>query len=164
MAKNKIINEEGVIGSGKGLVNTNSSDFLFLKEQIVHKSTQQSKKQIAINHFLSLKYLMDDYLHTSCPTQIISVGTFLKKFINAIGLKNKLFAEYIGIESSNLSALLKGRRKLNLDIAIKLEKIFNTPSTLWLNIQNKNELLVFQSSNKASYENYNLDDLLKQAG
>ena len=164
MAKTKIINEGGITGSGKGLINTNSSDFLFLKEQIVHKFIQQSRKQIILNNFLSLKYQMDDYLLTTCPFQIIPIGTFLKKFIHAIGLKQKLFAEYIGIKNSNLSALLKGRRKLNLDIAIKLEKIFNTPSALWLNIQNKNELLIFQNSNNSSYDNYNLDDLLKQAG
>jgi addiction module HigA family antidote len=106
---------------------------------------------------------MDDYLRTTCPFQIIHIGAFLKKFITTIGLKQKLFAEYIGIKNSNLSTLLKGRRKLNLGIAIKLEKNFNTPSVLWLNIQNKNELLIFQNSNNSSYHNYNLDDLLKQA-
>jgi addiction module HigA family antidote len=164
MAKKKIINEGGVIGSGKGLVNTNSNDFLFLKAQIAHKSIQQSKKQLVINHFLALRYQMDDYLLTPCPAQIIPVGTFLKQFLNVIDLKHKLFAKYIGIENSNLSALLKGRRKLNLDIALKLEKIFNAPSSLWLNIQNKNELLIFQNNSTSSYDNYNLDDLLKQAG
>jgi addiction module HigA family antidote len=161
MAKKTIINEGGITGSGKGLINTNSSDFLFLKEQIVHKSIQQNKKQIVVTNFLSLKYQMDDYLLATCPFPIISIGTFLKEFISALGLKQKFFAEYIGIKNSNLSALLKGRRKLNLDIAIKLEKIFNTPSTLWLNIQSKNELLIFQNSNNSSYDNYNLDDLLK---
>lgn len=60
MAKKKIINEGGIIGSGKGLINTNSSDFLFLKELIVDKYIQQSKKQILLTNSLSLKYKKGD--------------------------------------------------------------------------------------------------------
>lgn len=164
MAKKKIINEGGINGSGKGLVNTNSEDFLFLKEQIINASDQQSKKQIAINNLLSLKYQMEDYFRSQHPSETISVGSFLRKFIDILGLKQKLFAEYIGIEDSNLSALLKSKRKLNLDLSIKLSKIFNIPPTLWLSIQNKNELLKFKKKSDAQYEKYNLDDLLKQVG
>ena len=111
MAKKKIINEGGISGSGKGLVNTNSEDFLFLKEQILIASNKQSKKQVAINHLLALKYQMKDYFQSPTPSKIIDVGDFLREFIDILGLKYKLFAEYIGIEDSNLSALLKGRRK-----------------------------------------------------
>lgn len=164
MAKKKIITEVGITGSGKGLVNTNSADFLFLKEQILRESKKQNKRQVAINHLLSLKYQMEDYFQNKNPSQIISIGTFLRKFIDVIGLKHNFFAEYIGIDETNFSALLRGRRKINLDIAIKLGKIFNVSPTLWLSIQNKNELLTINENRNSSYDKYNLDDLLKKAG
>lgn len=164
MAKKKIINKEGITGSGKSLVNTNSEDFLFLKEQILNESSKQSRKQVAINNLLALKYRMEDYFECSTPTKIINVGSFLREFIDILDLKYKLFAEYIGIDDSNLSALLKGRRKFNLDIAVKLSKIFNIPPTLWLSIQSKNELLHFNEKSNSKYDKYNLDDLLKKTG
>lgn len=107
---------------------------------------------------------MEDYFQEQNPARIITVGTFLRKFIVILELKHKFFANYIGIDDSNLSALLKGRRKLNIDLAIKLSKIFNISPTLWLGIQNKNELLSFDDNNKSDYDKYNLDDLLKKVG
>lgn len=164
MAQKKIINEGGITGSGKGLVNTNSNDFLFLKEAILKESKTQTEKQVAINHLLSLKYQMEDYFQNQDPPQLISIGTFLRTFIDVLGLKHKRFAKYIGIDDSNLSALLRGRRKLNMDIAIKLSRIFNISSTLWLSIQNKNELQKLNKNSHSEYDKYNLDDLLKNAG
>ena len=59
--------------------------------------------------------------------------------------------------------MIKERRKMTIDLAFKLESIFKIDSNLWLLIQSKNELLMFDSDRKTEYTKYQLKDLLKKA-
>ena len=85
-----------------------------------------------------------------------------EQFINALNIKKKDFAKYVEFEESNLSALLKGRRKLNTDLAIKLGRIFKLDPVIWLHIENKNNLLIEHQKNEQKYARYTLYDLLKK--
>jgi len=76
------------------------------------------------------------------------------------GPSKKTFAEYIDYQESNLSAIFKGRRKINPDLAIKLGEIFHLDPAIWLQIQNKNELIEILNQDKEKYEKYKLEDLL----
>ena len=66
--------------------------------------------------------------------------------------------------SVNLSALFKGKRKINPDLALKLGEIFRVDPTLWINIQSKNELLGVDKQRRMDYQKYRLEDLLKKVG
>ncbi|MBK8564173.1 MAG: hypothetical protein IPN76_12760 [Saprospiraceae bacterium] len=44
----------------------------------------------------------------------------LNEAIGALGVKKKDFATYIGIEDSNLSAMLKGNRRISPEFALRL--------------------------------------------
>lgn len=162
MKKKKAIIDEGVNGSGNGIINVNSEEFKSLQSKIKEHFKKQSKKQLLDNDLLSLRFQMESYLEKDNDV-IIEVGWFLKKFINALGIKNKLFAEYLGFKESNLSALFKGKRKINIDLALKLGAIFNIDPSLWIHIQSKNELIRMEEENKNEYRKYNIDDLLRQA-
>ena len=85
----------------------------------------------------------------------------MEAFIKTINIKKSKFANYIDYGGSNLSALLKGRRKINVDLAIKFGEIFQTDPSIWLHIQSKNELMEIRSHQKEKYSKYNLEDLLK---
>ena len=162
MKKRDIINEGGVNGLGVGVVNTNTKEFIELQRAIIAKSKKQSKKKILENKLLSLRFQMENYLRMQNP-QIVEVGWFLKEFLKELNIKNKVFAEYIEFQESNLSALFKGNRKINTDLALKLGKIFRVDPTLWIHIQSKNELLRMGKENKKEYQKYNIDDLLRKA-
>jgi len=162
MKKGKIINEGGVNGLGIGVVNTNTKEFKELQRMIVAESKKQSKKKVLENKLLSLRFQMESYL-ASQNSEIIEVGWFLKEFLKELGIKNKVFAEYIEFQESNLSALFKGKRKINPDLALKLGKIFRVNPTLWIHIQSKNELVRMGEENKKEYQKYNINDLLKKA-
>lgn len=162
MKKRDIINEGGVNGLGVGVVNTNTKEFKELQRAIIAKSKKQSKKKILENKLLSLRFQMENYLRKQNP-QIVEVGWFLKEFLKELNIKNKVFAEYIEFQESNLSALFKGNRKINTDLALKLGKIFRVDPTLWIHIQSKNELLRMGEENKKEYQKYNIDDLLRKA-
>lgn len=160
--KEKIINPGGINGTGKGIVNTNSKDFKGLQNAILaHSQTQTVAQRIEYN-LLSLKFQMESYISEETPEIILSSGDFLRKYLKVIGIKNKEFADYIKIEESNLSAILKGRRKINIDIAYKLGEIFDLNPNLWLLIQSKNELLKIDSELRTEYKKYRLKDLLER--
>jgi len=158
------INEGGINGSGKGVVNTNSASFKALKDAILEQHKHQSKDEKIENKLLSLQLQMNAYLVDTTRTEMRLAGNFLKQFVEALGIKNKDFANYIGCEAANLSALYRGKRKINYDLAIKFGRIFGVKPTVWLNIQSKNELLKIKQKDINKYSKYNLKDLLGKVG
>lgn len=161
MKKNKNL-EDGINGLGIGVVNINSKEFKELQRIINEKAGKLTKKQIQENKLLSLRFQMQTYLDSYDKT-IIEVGWFLKEFLQQLEIRKKSFAEYLGLQESNLSALFKGKRKINIDLAIKLGTIFRVDPILWIHIQSKNELIRLHQENKKEYQKYSLKDLLKKA-
>jgi len=158
----QIINEEGIQGLGEGLVNQNSKDFKELQRAIGLRSKEIDESDLIINRILSLRFQMERYVSKQHPEERIEAGAFLEEFIEALGITKKDFAEYIDYQESNLSAIFKGRRKINTDLAIKFGEIFRVDPALWLHIQSKNELLEIIDRDKKKYEKYRLGDLLKE--
>lgn len=156
----KFINEGGINGLGTGLVNTNSNDFKLLQQKIIQTAQQRSSYQKMDDNLFSIKRQMLAYFNQQQPEETIAVGYFLNRLVKVLKIKNKTFAAYIEYNESNLSALYKGRRKINSDLAIKLGHIFNIAPDLWLNIQNKNELLLLKKAHKTKYAKYKLEDLI----
>lgn len=155
--------EDGINGLGIGVINTNAKDFKALQKSIQEKAAKQTEKQILENKLLSLRFQMESYLEKETP-ETIQAGWFLKKFLNQLGIKKKSFAQYLGIQESNLSALFTGKRKINIDLAIKLGAIFRVDPILWINIQTKNELFGLKQAKMKAYQKFTLKDLLKKVG
>ena len=160
----KEINPGGVNGTGKGIVNTNSKDFKGLRDAIKEHAKKQTPSDRIKYELISIKFQMENYVLIDAPSEIIEVGEFLKKHLKAIKVKNKEFATYIELEESNLSSIIRGRRKINIDVAFKLGQVFELDPNLWLLIQSKNELLAVDKKRKLEYQKYKLDDLLKKVG
>ncbi len=161
MKQNKIINAGGINGLGESLVNTNSEDFKFLKERIrEHYNAQEEKSKIE-NGLLSVRFQMESYLNSTLESKDIKpAGYFVEKLLKTISISKKQLSEYIDYEYSNFIAVIKGRRKINSDLAIKLGQIFKIDPTIWLHIESKNELISTLTHFEGSF---NLSDLLKKA-
>ena len=160
METERIINLGGVNGSGRGLVNTNSSDFKDLKSAMQNAFQAQSQTTKIENGLLALRFRMEDYLSQKEVEEIISVGVFLRLFVGLLNVKNKDLAKYIDYKESNLSALLRGNRKINIDLAIKFGNIFRIDPLIWLHIQTKNELIKARNNEVEEYQKYKLEDLI----
>ena len=152
--------EDGINGLGIGIVDTESEDFKLLQKAIIEEAKKQSPERIRANNLLSLKFQMQSYVEKRDNTELREAGFFLQELIRAVGVSQKVFAKYIDYKPSNLSALLKGRRKISIDLALKLGKTFNINPSLWINIQSKNELRKMQMQDMKKYEAYHLDALL----
>lgn len=158
---NKNISGGELNGLGQGIVNVNSLEFKELQKQILAKSQEQSEEQILENKLLSLRFQIEAYLESN-DERLIEAGWFLREYIRSLGIKSKVFAEYIGFKESNLSALYKGKRKINIDLALKLGQIFKVSPSLWIHIQTKNELMRVQRENEEKYHKYKLNDLIQK--
>lgn len=158
----KEINAGGVNGTGTGIVNTNSKDYKGLQNIIREHAEKQTFREKVDYELVSLKFQMESYLEKEKPSEIIRAGDFLRRHLSVTKIKNKEFAKYIELEGSNLSAILKGRRKINIELAFKLGQIFNLNPNIWLLIQSENELNGIDKEKQMKYKKYRLEDLLEK--
>ena len=110
---------------------------------------------------IGVKFTLNSYLNEPIEGEIIEAGEFLNDILRIYKIKKNRFAKYIGLSEPNLHALLKGRRKINNEIAKKLELIFNIDAQAWLYIETKNAIKKFNSSNKISSKKYSIKELLE---
>lgn len=71
----------------------------------------------------------------------INVGTVLADDMKAMGITQTALATKIGVSKSVINEIIKGKRKMSQEVAIKLEPIFGMPAQYWLNIQNEYEIV-----------------------
>ncbi len=155
------INAGGINGREDGKVDTNSEEFKELQRVIIEASKKIPPARRKRNLLLSLRLQMDTYLKKENPKEILTLGHFLKQMVEVLDIKHKQFAEYIGYQESNLSALLNDKRKINTDLAMKFGEIFGIRPVVFLHIQSKNELLKIERQEGSKYKKYRLSDLLE---
>lgn len=156
------INAGGINGLGEGLININGQDFKHLKEMIKGMSSNQKEGERIENEFLSIRFQMESYLNEEVE-MYIPAGGFIEKYLEVIKIKKKDLAAYLGYDDTNLNAVIKGRRKVNTEMAIKLGKIFSINPSIWLHIESKNELLKMLEEKEDFYSDYSLSSLIKKA-
>ena len=70
------------------------------------------------------------------PARAIHPGEILRDELQERGIKQKDFAQMIGMQSTHLNEFIKGKRNLNEDLALKLEKQLGIPFKTWMNLHN----------------------------
>ena len=70
----------------------------------------------------------------------MTVGEFLMKMIFFSGMSQKEAAEKIGIAPPWINDIIKSKRKVNADIAKKLDTVFGVPAIVWATWQTVDEL------------------------
>ena len=137
------------------------SEAEIIKRIIEAHSKSQSREEVIENKMIGVKFTLNSYLNEPIDGEIIEAGEFLNDILGICKIKKNRFAKYIGLSEPNLHALLKGRRKINNEIAKKLELIFNIDAQAWLYIETKNAIKKFNSSNKISSKKYSIKELLE---
>ena len=67
----------------------------------------------------------------------IHPGEILKEeFLNPLGISAYKLSQVIGVPQTRTSQILKGRRRITADTALRLSKYFGTSSRFWLGLQN----------------------------
>jgi len=148
--------KKGMLTQRMDLNSSEYNDFKLLIKSKVKSSSKDKRIEIAI---LGLKFEMEDYLTSNKKSA--PIGSFIKQFIDATEIKQVQFAEFIGLRPSNLSKILNGERRLNLDLALILEHVSKIKAETWLMIQNRNEIFKMRKLKKDDLAKYKLKQLIK---
>ena len=70
------------------------------------------------------------------PVRAIHPGEILCEELQERGIKQKEFAQAIGVQATHLNEFIKGKRNLNEDLAMKLEAQLGIPFKTWMNLHN----------------------------
>ena len=69
------------------------------------------------------------------PKQATHPGEHLKDEIEARGIKQNDLAVDLDLPKSTISEIIRGKRPINHDIALRLEKILGISAKFWMNAQ-----------------------------
>ena len=70
------------------------------------------------------------------PGRAIHPGEILREELRERGIKQKDFAQSIGVQAPHLNEFIKGKRNLNEDLAMKLESQLGISFKVWMNLHN----------------------------
>ena len=76
----------------------------------------------------------------------------ITEFLEPEGISQYKLAQATGLPASRISDLIKARRGITPDSAIRLGKAFGTGTNFWLNLQAHYDVRVAQESNGKEYE------------
>ncbi len=139
---------------------TSSNNFENFKLLIKGKVSSASKEERVKVALLGLKYSMEDHYQSRFVHH--DIGFYIKFFLQAVDIRQSGFAKYLAIKPSNFSKILNGERKLNMELALILDKLSGIDANLWLNIQSKNELAKITKIMNKDLKKINLKQLLNQ--
>ena len=69
-------------------------------------------------------------------------GEILREELEELGISAKAIARELGVPQNRISDILRGRRGITADTALRLARYLNTTPQLWLNLQKAYELRV----------------------
>lgn len=82
----------------------------------------------------------------------IHPGTILADELEFIGVNGTQLAERIHVPPNRISQILKGKRAVTADTALRLAKAFGTSPGFWLNLQKAYELDLAMQEHAAEIE------------
>lgn len=128
------------------------------RRKIYEERSEDEKRELAL---LKFRYTLEDYLdeHTT-NHEHIDLGALIKQLLATTNIRQNQFAEYVGLSPQNLNKYLSGKRRLNIDLAMKIESIFKLSAHTLLYVQSKNEILMLNESDREQYKKYNIEDLV----
>lgn len=68
------------------------------------------------------------------PARTVHPGEILREELRERGIRQKDFANQIGVQASHLSEFIRGKRNLNDDLAMKLERSLGIPFKVWMEL------------------------------
>jgi addiction module HigA family antidote len=86
--------------------------------------------------------------NTFSPDYAIHPGEYLEEVLEARAIKQRDLADRMGVQETYLSHLIKGKKPVGPDVALKLERVLGIRSSLWNNLNANFRLFEAQSKEK----------------
>jgi len=159
MNNNKEI--EPMNGNLTNRMDVGTNNFDKFQAILLNKTKEQTTEQKRRIELLALKFKMEDYLKSE-GHDVRLAGEFLKLYLKTLNIRQNKFANYIGLNPSNLNKLIVGTRPINYELALIFGNIFNIDPMIWIRIQAKNELNKLNETKRKKYKDYTLNDLIEK--
>lgn len=76
----------------------------------------------------------------------LHLGEVLQEILNEAGLTVKALALALRVPANRIGAIVKGKRGITADTALRFARYFGTSAQMWMNLQAKYELAVAEDS------------------
>jgi len=91
-------------------------------------------------------------------------GEILKElYLDPMGLSVNKLAERMHVTATRINDVVRGKRGITADTAMRLGKVFGTTAQLWLNLQNMYELRLIETSEDDSISTLEPFEMLELA-
>lgn len=150
---NKNLNLEGRMGSAEP-IDFNSKNFKDHKATVAaeyESLNQMEKLKIELE---SLKQKINSYLESE-SSKMKHFDYFVELYLNVLGINQRDFATFLNYNHTNFNKVLKGKRPLSYNLAIKLANSLELDPKALLMIQMKNNLTHVKKSSQ-----FNSDKLI----
>jgi len=78
----------------------------------------------------------------------ITPGTILQEeFLEPLGITAYKLSKEIKVQQTAISQIIKGKRKISVDMAVRLSRYFSNSAQFWLNLQNFHDLESIKEKN-----------------
>ncbi len=94
--------------------------------------------------------------------EAIHPGVILKEELQNREIKQKDFAEKMGVRPNVLNELLNGKRHISAQIAVKLEELLGISAEFWMRLQSHYEIDLVRIKLKNQIEKTDLSSVQKQ--
>ncbi len=81
-------------------------------------------------------------METTNQMRPVHPGEILGEELQELGMSANALAKELGVPTNRITAVLRGRRGITADTALRLSRYFGTTPQLWLNLQQAFELRV----------------------
>ncbi len=110
----------------------------FVKLRMARKNALSKKEQL-LSNLLTIKYQIKSYVNQKEYEAQKNLGSFLKAYLKATGRSQKQFSEEIGVHSSRLNRIIKGKEKIGKSIIYRLESHSGEiiPAIFWWKLMQK---------------------------
>lgn len=91
-------------------------------------------------------------------------GEFLKNlYLDQMGISVNKLAERMGVTAARVNEIVRGKRGITADTALRLGKVLGTTAQLWLNLQNTYEVRLIETSEDQTISNLQPFEMLEIA-
>jgi len=113
----------------------------------------EERKQVVL---IRIEYKIKNYLDAKITeNEVITVGDFLRMYLNKLNIKQNKFADYIGIQPPNFNKILSGQRNVSIELSLILGQLFQIDPKVWLQLQLKNDYIKMEKK-KDDYKHMNV--------
>ena len=100
---------------------------------------------------------------TDVPLTATHPGDLLKDEMEERGLTQQQLAEKLSVSQPLLSEIINHKRRVSLEMALKLEETVEIPAETWLNLQKRYDFVTAYHRHQKALDKINVPTLRKEA-